>query len=180
MFHLIVGGCVVIDLLRRLREVLFGVDVPRIDYWILGVDFLVLVAILWFEGIAERRHQIERKRAEHLTGIVKSLSDLMDEGQTIQWSLRDPRVIGREGEAIWVESVKKWTEGINDFLAMHSRKALIAFQLVSYEELGGNLVFHPNTGETFLVGGDTRLTYRRLVAQLENLRRIVERPEGYF
>lgn len=155
--------------------------VKPFDWLMLGIEVAVLIAIIYEIVVSHLRHSAQRKRVAYLAEAVKSLSDLMNKGQEVQWPLSDPcETGGTEAALRWAASAKIWSEEVSSLLTQYSSRALLTFQLISHDDLQGNLVFHANTGKKFLVAGDTRLTYRRLAAQLRNLRRIAEQPEVYF
>lgn len=154
-------------------------EVRAFDWVMLGIEVLVLIAIVYEICVSHRRYQEEAKRARYLAGVRQSLSLLMDKGDSIRWLIRDPGMMGVDDVSSWVGSIKAWTEEARKWVA-DSPRALIVFQTFTYSDLSGNLVFNPRTKEKFILGGRELDAYRELSAYLRNLREISERLEAYF
>jgi hypothetical protein len=149
------------------------------DWLMLIIEALVLLLIL-YEVVAEAtRRRTERQRSVFIARQVLALSRLMDHGQSLQSTVPEPQITS-DYQIIqrWMDSVTKWTEGTNGFLVSQSSVASAAFLLVTDASAADNLVHR--AGRSFLVGGELGRFYQRLVMQLANLRRIIERPEAYF
>ena len=180
VFHVVAGGFVLIDLLRRLRDILFGVDVPRIDYWLLIVDVLVLLAILYFEGLAEFRHRADIRRRAFIDQKVLGLSALWDKGQRIRAIVPSSVTITeREKVPQWIAEVESWIKETESFLDGSSSRALKSFMCVT-DAAKINPWVNDSPAAGFFVRGEAQAVYQRMIVQLGNLRRIIERPEAYF
>jgi hypothetical protein len=147
------------------------------DWMMFVIELLVLLALLWFEGL-EVWHQIKlRKR-------VSSLIRYMDAGQTIQnnlHTLTEPLFAGRitEETLAWMMEANMWSQTTREFLALHSKQASAAFLLVVNMRTSDRDIYTQRYG-TFHLSGEVGNCYQILLARLDNLRRIMERPEAYF
>jgi len=74
--------------------------------------------------------------------------------------------------------VHEWVEKTNMFLAGHSASASTAFMLVTDAELT-NTTIHSGGRQYFAIGS-VQKPYQELVVHLENLRKIIVKPEAYF
>ena len=176
-----------IDILRRSWAMISDGARP-IDWLVVIVDFLVLVAILWFEGIGEWRHHKERKRRSNVERIVATLCGFMDKGQKIQREVPQPKpslhptyieVTGEIKE--WENTVGIWNGEVHEFLQKCSARAAASFVLIAGTNQPANpQIVYMEPGGSFPIEGSQRESYQKLVVQLSNLRSIIEKPEAYF
>lgn len=146
-----------------------------IDWVIVAVDFLVLIAILWFE-YPEWAHKRKLRK------IVPRLIPYMDEGREVEeaiqaFDLRLPK--GQEAAYDWTIKADEWGRKTGEFLALHSAKASAAFLLVINSTGADRHVYSPKYGPQY-ISGRTADCYQTLLSRLDNLRRIIEKPEAYF
>jgi len=187
VFHLIAGAFAMTDILRRSWAMISDGAKP-IDWLILIVDVLVLMAILGFEGVGEFRYRKERKRRSNVERIVGSLCGFMDKGQKIQREVPKPKpsfdptydAITRKIEE-WENTVSIWSGEVHGFLQECSAREATSFILIA----GTNQPANPQivcmeSGRSFPIEGSQRESYQKLAAQLSNLRSIIEKPEAYF
>jgi hypothetical protein len=146
----------------------------------LTIETLVLLLILYevIVGVVDRRN--ERKRQSAITRIVATLFEFMKSGRKLQASVSDPSFDPPNEIDQWIDSVKRWTVDTNAFLAQHSPPAAVAFLLVVNAHRIDSTIFSPNGQFCFTVVGHQRECYQQLLAQLDNLRKIIEKPEAYF
>jgi hypothetical protein len=144
----------------------------------LVIEALVLLLIL-YEVIAEQiRHRTEERRESMLNERVLMLSKLMDRGLRIQSIVPDPQITNQQSIDPWFEIVRQWIDEANEFLLNHSANASAAFLLVTDAAQMDSAVY--SSGRHFYVTGLVREHYQKLVVHLENLRRIMGKPEAYF
>lgn len=157
---------------------MFGGTRP-IDWLILAVDALVLLVIVYDTLADALRRRRERKKQSMLNERVVPLSRLMDRGRRIQSIVPDPSITS-EPRIIqnWVDSVGQWTEETNGILVANSAAASAAFLLTAHAEQMDTAVY--SGGRQFFLTGAVKQPYQQLVVKLENLRRIIGRPEAYF
>ena len=168
-FRLAALGWVVTDILYRWFH-----DARPIDGLILLVDFLVLLAVLWFDG-TDRWH---RRR---LSRRVAELSKFMEEGQQIQFSTPRPPFDDKYPAKfkIWRDSAETWNRATTKFLAARSARAAAAFSHVANAGSYDPTVCPPNA-DAFHLQGTFGQPYQQLSARLSNLQRIIEKPDAYF
>ncbi len=147
-------------------------DTRGIDWLILIVDFLILVAIVWLE-LPDWLH---KRRAERR---AKTLTPLMDRGRHLQASV--PNQLPNPGPELlkWVEDVKQWSADTEAFLVPLSAKAAIAFTHVMSASSADRKVHKPD-GTSFRLTGRFGDLYQVLQVKLDNLQKILESPELYF
>jgi hypothetical protein len=155
-----------IDSLYRLFK-----DARPIDDLILAVDFLVLAVIVWVE-VGEKWH----KRT--LRCRVSELVHLLEKGQKLQ-SSTPSRLASSDGAPSWIEEVGRWSAETQDFLASRSSRASFAFMHVVNAAMADREV-HRSDGTAFYLGGAVADIYQVLQVKLDNLQRIMEKPEAYF
>src|ERR1035441_10652139 len=170
-FHLAVVAVAMLDAIHRFFVLIFGRPQP-IDFWLLGVDGLIVVLIAWLD-VPDKLHN--RRIGKRLT----SLSHLMNEGLGLQRSVPDTAKEESEVLRLWMTNTKAWGNKTNQFLAACSQQASGAFLLVHDSSSADTLVFMPS-GEFFHLAPSIREHYQLLLSQLNNLRHIVEKPEVYF
>lgn len=166
------------DTLNTITRYLLSTDYGPVDRIVeLGIFLLIAYRLI----VNSTRHRRDQKQREGLDGLVATLFDLLDEGEHIQCSLGNLKLSGYAGQTAWINSVRNWTDKTTNFLNTHSHRALLLFQIVSYEvSWRGIIVVQPNSSESFAIEGDAKRSYLGLVSQLDSLRRILERPERYF
>ena len=140
-----------LDLVHRL----FG-DVRPIDWVIAGTDFLVLVAILFFE-IPEWWHKHKAKR------FARAVVPHLTRGQEI--ANRVPRAPSAASEQAWIAEAKAWVRETEDFLSSRSQAAFSSFCLTTLH--GTDLKLQGYAGDV----------YQEFRSKLQNLHRISEHPE---
>ena len=151
------------------------------DWLMLVVELLVLL-LIFYEVIINLIHRRkERKRRLALGLIVTSLAGFMEKGCKLQLDTPDPITTTWGSITPWIDSVKLWAKDTSAFLAQHSSRAATAFGLIG--EIGvltNPQPVYKEPGSSFPIEGPQRESYQRLVAQLTNLRSIIEKPEAYF
>jgi len=161
LFRLAAAIVVTMDAIKRLLS-----EFRPADWAILIVDLLVLVVIVIEYVHQLRRERKESRRQKIIDERVQAIRKAILEGQKLQRSsvpYMDP------GTAAWFESVKKWTGETQLLLASYSPQAEASFTDISSMVLG-------NVGN--LRGAQSH--YNQLLAQLTNLRGIMEKPEVYL
>jgi hypothetical protein len=148
------------------------------DWLMLVVEIAVLLLILYEVVVGIRRHQEEAKRTAKLALIVASLATKMDEGYNLQITTPNPQ-LDTSTVSDWIQSVRAWAYETEIILNHHSLRAVRAFTLVVDSSEAERMVY-PTSGMPFYVTGNLREAYQRLLAQLNNLRNIIEKPEVYF
>jgi hypothetical protein len=148
------------------------------DWLMFALEALVASLILYEVVVSGKRHRAEQRRQSLTNERVLVLSKLMDKGLRIKSTVPDPsgtsdfQIIQR-----WMDTVQAWADETNSFLASHSSRASAAFLLVTDAGNMDSVVYA--SGRQFILIAETRAWYQRLIVQLENLRRIMERPEAY-
>ena len=151
------------------------------DWLMLVIEILVLLAILYFEGVGEWRYRKMRKR-------VAALVPFMDRGQELQHSVPEPShpthpsysAAAKQIEE-WMNSIDVWGKETRQFLEQYSPRAARVFENIAETGILANpQTVHTESGRSFPIEGPQRESYLRLVAQLNNLRSIMEKPEAYF
>ena len=168
VFHLVAGTFAMIDILRRSWNMITDGARP-IDWLVVIVDFLVLLAILIFEIREirrERRHDREQRDRRRLVDErVAALRDAMSKGQSLRLCIPgsgDPRV------AEWAQAVNKWGEETRVLLKSFSAHAETAFLL-------------PMSVSPYITGSEGAVfEYISLMSRLDNLKGIIEKPDMYF
>jgi hypothetical protein len=179
------GGFAVIDFLHRGWAILKYESRP-VDWLVVIIDLLVLIVIVCSEIIGWWRHHKQSKRDRHVRKILDKLYLLMEEGRAIMSAVPNP-----SGDAIydavtgevteWIKSVGAWNKQTKELLEQISSKALATFELTSETGISPNpQIVYKQSGYSFSLRGLQGQTYKRLVSQLNNLRRIAEKPEAYF
>jgi hypothetical protein len=153
-------------------------DVRPFDWVMLIVEVAVLLLILYEVIVGAVRSRQEKQRQAKLDAIVASLAKQMDEGHSLQVTTPSPQLeLAKIRE--WIQSVRAWSHATEIILKHYSLRAVRAFTLVVNANTADTVV-HPSEGVSFYVAGEFREAYQRLLAQLDNLRRIIEKPEVYF
>jgi hypothetical protein len=148
------------------------------DWLMLVVEVLVLV-IIAYEFIAEAlRRRTDQKRRLFLNALVLRLSPLIDEGERIRSTAPDPLATTQYFITRWTDSVSSWTKKTEALIAGHSSSASATFMLISESQCVDDAVSYH--GHHFFLSGPTSETHKALTLHLENLRRMVDRPEAYF
>ena len=149
------------------------------DWLMLVIETLVLL-LIFYEIIAETiRRTREHRRQSSINERVVELSRFVDRGLRLQSVVPDEAITTDQRiMAKWLAGLEMWTEEANAYLLLHSPRASAAFLLTS--NAGDVNYFVVSLGRQFALNGRMRESYQRLVVQLENLKRIIERPEAYF
>jgi hypothetical protein len=173
-FHLIVGAFAVSDAIRRIFHLIFGRPQP-IEWWLLGADLAIVFLIIWLD-VPDKLHKRKLRK------IVPSLIPYMDEGRKVEeaiqgFDMRLPK--GQEAAYDWTIKADEWGRKTGEFLALHSARASAVFLLVVSSKGAEKHVFSPRHGMQYL-SGRTADCYQTLLCRLDNLRRIIEKPEAYF
>ena len=148
-------------------------DARAIDWLLLIVDFLVLVAILWLE-LPKWRHKCKARK------FASRLSPRIDKGWSLQRSVphTDPHVAGDESKA-WVDQTVAWEKETESFIATLSQRAALAFVFKINISASHGVAIAPD-GRRFLLGSDFGDRYQIWQVKLENLKKIIENPETYL
>lgn len=152
------------------------------DWLMLGVEVAVLLLIAYEVCVGKYRHGKERKRRLTIARIVMNLSEFMDKGQQIQANVPEQFPLDAneyDKFVVFKLAVEHWSNDTSQFLAHHSPRASAAFLLVVDSTSPDSLVYRRN-GNTFALHGPLRECYQRLLAQLSNLKNIIEKPDAYF
>jgi hypothetical protein len=128
-----------------------------LSLWAMEFAVLVLIAYEVWDKIADRRRVAKRR---------KIIFGLMNEGQAI---LDDVPTVHPERVDSWFQSAEAWTKKTQAALEGYSSQALTAFN-----HLRLPTVNYPN------VCGGAHQSYKALIAKLDNLRSIMEKPEVYY
>jgi len=147
-------------------------DARPIDWLLLIVDFLVLVAILWFE-LPEWWHKHKGKK------MVSELAPLLEKGKELKTSV--PYLPNPQWEVTskWFEDVRAWDSDTQSLLAKHSSQALSAFTHIAHVRETDRAIVTPH-GDMYPVVGHCGDVFQVLQAKLDNLQRIVEKADIYF
>ena len=162
------------DAIHRVFVLLFG-HPERIDIWILVVDALIVALIAWVD-IPEKLHK--RRVGKRLA----SLLPFVERGQELQRTIPEydatyDAVTGKE----WMNSVVMWGKETRTFLEQCSPAGARLFEhTAETAQLVNPQYVHTESGRSFPIHGDQRDSYQRLVARLNNLHRIMEKPDAYF
>jgi len=133
-----------------------------IDLWMLAIELVILLVIVGEAAIGIRRYYKRRP-------ILARLSKCMISGQALQNAVP---VSGVQDNSLttWSESVKAWVGETNTFLKKHSEGASSAF----LQDRGGTSLRYGG------VAWAVHDWYLTLLARLNNLRSIIEKPDVYF
>lgn len=155
------------DVLRRWFS-----DARPIDWLLLIVDFLVLVAIL----VLELPDWLHKRRAET---NARALAPFLDRGRVLQSSVPfQTHSPGAEMQQ-WAEKVELWSSETQGFLAGLSPRASTTFTHIVNAGEADRDVRRPD-GSMFHVSGHYGDVYQVLQVKLSNLQRILENPTAYF
>jgi hypothetical protein len=148
------------DAIRRIFHLIFGNPQP-IEWWLLAADAAIVALIVWLD--------VPKKLHERRVGKwMKRLLPLMPKGQTLQASV--PRASEDEIKTTeWTNSVQEWIAEVQTALTLYSAKALAAFNSGMPKDSS-----YPGTAPL----AHRHLSY--LLLRLENLRKILEKPDAYF
>jgi hypothetical protein len=128
--------------------------------WVMLVIEAAVLAIIAYESIriALTHHRIEKRK--------KIILGLMNDGQAI---LEDVPTVHPERVDSWYQSAEAWTKRTRAVLESYSSQALTAFN-----HLRLPTVDYPN------VSPGAHPAFKALIAKLDNLRSIMEKPEVYY
>ncbi len=149
-----------------------------LDWIMLIVEILVLF-IIAYDFIAERfRRWTDKKRRSFLDALVLQLSPLLDEGNRIRLTIPDPLATTPFFISRWIDIASSWTEKTKTVIASYSSSASAAFMLISDSQWVDDAVSYH--GHNFFLSGPTLEAYKAITLHLENLQRMMDRPEMYF
>jgi hypothetical protein len=154
--------------------------VKPFDWLMLVIETAVLLLILYEVIIGIARHSSAKRRQGALKQIVASLSQLMDEGLTLQRGVPDTAKEESRVLQSWMTDTNVWADKTSKFIASHSRQAAAAFLLVHDSSSADTVVFTPSGDGFFYLASPVREHYQRLLTQLNSMRQIIEKPEVYF
>ena len=149
-----------LDTLRRMFS-----DARPIDVWMLVIELLVLLLIAGEVGVVLSRW-LKRK------GKLTQTFNLMSKGQQLENSVPPLGTADETAIRTWNESVKTWIGETNRFLVGCSQQASATF----LHEEGGTL----SSMRYHDVAKDAHDWYKTLIARLNNLRSVMEKPDVYF
>ena len=170
VFHLVAGAFAVTDIMHRAWFMVTDGARP-IDWIIVVVDFLVLVAILIFE-LPEWGHKRKTRR------LLNAVFDFVQRGQKLQ-ALSPQGTYGPEGPhgpqftPAWINLVKQWNQEAVDFMETCSPQARWAF-------LSDTTDGAAHAQQAMSVPPEAKWLYRTMLTRLDNLQRIAEKPDVYF
>jgi hypothetical protein len=148
------------------------------DWLMLVIEVLVLIVIIFAEIAGWMRRRKESRRHSFLNAKSLELSKMMDTGQRLMSIVPDPAFASPQAFMFWVQTAADWTDQVSKIMSPHSSRAVADFMLATNSQhIDAMVSAH---GRNFALSGEIWETYWRLVTRLENLRRIVERPETYF
>jgi hypothetical protein len=162
VFHLVAGGFAMVDAIHRFFIMLFGKPQP-IDFWLLGADIAIVLLILWVD-VPEKLHKRRVRSGLSATGT------LMQKGEEIEASAPRSGNIDIGTIPLWKQSVDEWMTKTNNFLASCSPQASAAF----LHNVGGSSMRYGG------IAGDAHDYFVHLLARMNNLRAIMEKPDVYF
>jgi hypothetical protein len=144
------------------------------DWLMFGVDFAAflvgsaaLFCLVLFEGSQWNRHRKAAKR-------IKPIQPLLDKGRHLLNSIPET-----DNWVQWIFDVEQWNDETATALYLISPSVCSAFTLTP-DLASAESVIHRGYGLPIRLEGDTRDTYQRLQIRLENLRKIVAKPEDYL
>lgn len=148
------------------------------DWLMLVIEALVLIVIIFAEITGWMRRRRESKRKSFLNAKSLELSKVMDVGRRLILTVPEPDFTSPQASKLWIEAAAVWTDKACKSVSLDSPRAAADFMLAA-ESQNINTVLSTH-GRNIVLHGDIWETYWRLVTRLENLQRIVERPEAYF
>lgn len=143
-----------------------------VDWLLFWVDILVLGAILWFE-LPEWKHR--RKAAK----FARALLPYMERGREIQASIPENPHGENKDVTAWIEQAKLWHHETHAFISGVSPRAALVFTSVS-DLSADNRKIVDQFGGIWHISGFFGDVYQILQARLDNLQKILERPEVYL
>src|ERR1039458_3404991 len=166
-----------IALCNTIRHMFQGVK--PFDWLMLGIETAVLGLILYEVVADEIRRRAGTRRQAFIHERALGLSALWDKGQRIR-SIVPNAVFNTEREkgTQWIAEGESWVKETESFLDRSSSRALESFMCVT--DAFKVSVWINDSRAGFFVRGEVQPVYQRMVVQLENLHRIIERPEAYF
>jgi hypothetical protein len=148
------------------------------DWLMLVIEALVLIVIIFAEITGWMRRRRESRRHSFLNAKSLELSKMMDIGQRLVSTVPNPSFASPQEFMLWVHSVAGWTDKVSKIMSLDSPHAVTDFMLAAdSQSIDAMVSAH---GRSFALSGEIWESYWRVVTRLENLRRIVERPEAYF
>lgn len=154
-------------------------DARPIDVVTLVVEVLVFALILFEVGNGIYHRRKDRQRRLLINARVLELSRMADKGGRIRSIVPDPSITSDyQILARWMNTANEWIKETDAFLSRYSAHASAAFLLIADAGTVDNVVY--SGGRQFVLLGEIRECYQRLVVHLENLRRITEIPDAYF
>jgi hypothetical protein len=153
-------------------------NVKPFDWLMLVIEAAVLIVIVYEVVIEGVRRRAEAKRRAFIDAQALALSVLWDKGRRIQSVVPDPLLI-TDTRIItdWIAEVEAWTQETQSFLAVSPRASASFLSVTDAGKVNLNI---PVPGRIISLTGPPQAPYQRLVVQLENLRRIIDRPDAYF
>jgi type II secretory pathway pseudopilin PulG len=155
-------------LTTRIYRLLFD-GARHIDVTILVVDLLVLVVIVieWIRTESRERKQAQKasQREKLVAERIEALRQLMSQGQEIQ---SNPPPPGDARVDSWSKMADRWGEKTQALLRSYSAPAETSF------------LHRPPIGPTTYAHIGAQVAYSTLVARLDNLRGIIEKPDVYL
>src|SRR6266481_1178140 len=142
----------------------------------LGVFALILYEVIY--GIVRQFKDNNRKK--FLTRHVEAMSHMLDKGQSIRKSVpkqsHDRTYDAVEGKiSEWKQSAMAWEAETRALLESNSTRASAVFILGEYGQQA--LIIHRDSGDSFPIVEDLRISYQRLTARMDSLINIMEKPE---
>ena len=140
-----------------------------IDWLLLIVDFLVLLAILWFE-LPEWLHKRRAGKKARL------LAPFLERGEELRSSAHERST---HDFMKWMDNARDWGIETQVFLEKESPRAASAFKhIVHLRETDRAVV--TDFGQLVPLTGLHGDAYQLLQARLDNLQKIIDSPEVYF
>ena len=174
LFHVIAGVFAMCDAIRRMFVLLFGRPQP-IDFWLLGADIAIVALIIWLD-VPEKLHK------RRISKCIASLLPFMERGQELQRITPRPAHDTAYNDAAWEWKifVDDWRKEVEKFLEQSSPRAASVFGFIVQTGIRENPQVVYTESDSFAIEGFHRDSYQKLIAELNNLRSIMEKPEAYF
>jgi hypothetical protein len=150
------------DMLTTLR--IFS-DARPIDIWMVVIEVLVL-AIIAYEAGSDFHHK------HKLRGWLAGIFGLVSKGQNLQKHAPRSGPLGNADPAAidpWIKSVHEWSEETANFLKKYSTQAVVAF----YQGVQRDAEY-PG------IAWNAQNMFGHLLLRLNNLQRIMEKPDVYL
>ncbi|HKI00012.1 MAG TPA: hypothetical protein VJ999_12960 [Candidatus Sulfotelmatobacter sp.] len=148
--------------------------------WLMLFIEVAVVGLILYEIIADDiRRRAEARHRLFVDTQTVALAMRLTLGERLQRAIPNSSFAAtKAAEDVWRRDVDSWTETTQLFLAGHCSQAAAEFmRLTDVEHVIAYVGTQPHG---YYVRGESVNDYRNLIVRLENLRRIISRPEAYF